>query len=120
MTQLAPQLQPPLRTLLLVDVETTGLEAPQAELCEIGAVLFSVPQRSVIQQLSFLLPVLRNDAEAINGIAPNLTLEPAPVAEATALLQAMVRRADALVAHNAAFDRPWLEGFLGTATRPEL
>ena len=53
------------RSLLILDVETTGLEPPQAELCEIGAVLFSVPQRSILQQLSFLLPVSSNDAQAM-------------------------------------------------------
>lgn len=106
--------------LLIVDVETTGLERPQAELCEIGAVLFSVPQRSVVQQLSLLLPVLANAAQQINGIDPQLTHQPAPRAEATALLRAMVRHADALVAHNAAFDRPWLEAFLDLEANPDL
>jgi DNA polymerase-3 subunit epsilon len=100
------------RSLLILDVETTGLEPPQAELCEIGAVLFSVPQRSILQQLSFLLPVSSNDAQAINGIAPELTREPAPIEEAAVLLLAMLRQADALVAHNAVFDRQWLDGWL--------
>lgn len=108
------------RTLLLLDVETTGLEPPQAELCEIGAVLFSVPHRSVLQQLSFLLPVLRNDARAINGIDPALTLLPAPIEQATALFRAMVCQADALLAHNASFDRPWIEAFLDVTGQPEL
>ncbi|MCP9841404.1 3'-5' exonuclease [Synechococcus sp. J7-Johnson] len=123
MTLPAPQLRPSPsgpQTLLILDVETTGLEPPQAELCEIGAALFSVPQRSILQQLSFLLPVFSNDAQAINGIAPGLTLLPAPVEEAAVLLRAMVRQADALVAHNAAFDRPWIETFLDTATHPDL
>lgn len=106
--------------LLILDVETTGLEPPQAQLCEIGAVLFSVPQRSILQQLSFLLPVLSNEAQAINGIEPRLTLQPAPINEAAALLRAMVRQADALVAHNASFDRLWIEVYLDTAAHPEL
>ena len=55
-----------------------GLEPPQTELCEIGAVLFSVPHRVVLQQLSFLLPVASNDAQAINGIEPRLTQQLAP------------------------------------------
>lgn len=108
------------QTLLILDVETTGLEPPQAELCEIGAVLFSVPQRSILQQLSFLLPVVSNDAQAINGIEPGLTQQPAPIEEAAVLLRAMVRHADALVAHNAAFDQPWIETFLDTAAHPDL
>ncbi len=117
MTLPAPHLRPPPsgpQTLLILDVETTGLEPTQAELCEIGAVLFSVPQRSVLQQLSFLLPVATNDAQAINGIEPGLTLQPAPTEEAAVLLLAMLRQADALVAHNAVFDRQWLDGWLIT------
>jgi DNA polymerase-3 subunit epsilon len=123
MTLPAPHLRPPLsgpQTLLILDVETTGLEPPQAELCEIGAVLFSVPQRSILQQLSFLLPVANNDAQAINGIEPGLTLQPAPREEPASLLRAMVRHADAFVAHNAAFDQPWIETFLDTAAHPDL
>ena len=106
------------QVLLLVDVETTGLEPPRAELCEIGAVLFSTAHRAVIQQLSFLLPVTVNDAEAINGIDPSLTLQSAPTAEPRALFFSLVAQADALVAHNAAFDRPWIEGFFALNGQP--
>lgn len=106
------------QVLLLVDVETTGLEPPRAELCEIGAVLFSTAHRAVIQQLSFLLPVTINDAEAINGIDPSLTLQSAPTAQPRALFFSLVAQADALVAHNAAFDRPWIEGFFALNSQP--
>ncbi|MCP9889064.1 3'-5' exonuclease [Cyanobium sp. ATX 6A2] len=106
-----------LSRLLLLDCETTGLEPGTAELCEIGAVLFSVPHRSVLQQLSFLLPVVTNPAEDVNGIAPALTLEEQPAVEARALFLAMVASADALVAHNAAFDRPWIDAWLSTTSK---
>jgi DNA polymerase III subunit epsilon len=102
--------------LLLLDCETTGLDPGTAELCEIGAVLFSVPHRSVLQQLSFLLPVTSNPAQAINGIDPALTLEAQPVMQARSLFLAMVASADALVAHNAAFDRPWIDAWLSTSS----
>jgi DNA polymerase-3 subunit epsilon len=52
----------PVQTLLIVDTETTGIDAQRDQLVEIGAVLFSVPHRSVMQQLSFLLPVTSNAA----------------------------------------------------------
>jgi DNA polymerase III subunit epsilon len=103
--------------LLLLDCETTGLEPP-AELCEIGAVLLSVSHRAVLQQLSFLLPVPANPAQAVNGIDPALTLQAQPAPQARALLLAMLSAADALVAHNAAFDRPWIDGWLQASGLP--
>ena len=40
-----------MRTVLIVDVETTGLEPGDAKLVEVGAVLFDVPQRAVLSQV---------------------------------------------------------------------
>ena len=99
-------------SLLLLDVETTGLDPRQHDTCEIGAVLFSVRHRAAITQLSFLLPVAANPAQDLNGIDPALTLEPQPEAETRSLFLAMLAAADALVAHNAAFDRGWIDAWL--------
>jgi DNA polymerase III subunit epsilon len=103
--------------LLIVDTETTGLDPATDALCELGAVLFSVPHRAVISQLSFLLPVLSNDAFAINGIEPQLSQLPQPSSELMAVFVAMARQADAFLAHNAAFDRPWIEPLLPAELR---
>ena len=138
MTPVDPQL------LLLLDVETTGLDPSADQLCEVGAILFSVPQRAVLISLSFLLPVQDNPAEAINGITAAMTQALDPLSrqdsspasqprafgastvgasavgasaggantaqlEAEALLLAIAGLADAFVAHNAVFDRSWLE-----------
>lgn len=100
------------QTLLIVDTETTGIDAQQDQLIEIGAVLFSVPHRSVMQQLSFLLPITSNAAEHINGIAPDLTQMGQPSTPAMDLFLRMADYADAIVAHNAAFDRAWIESLL--------
>ncbi|TWB89040.1 MULTISPECIES: 3'-5' exonuclease [unclassified Synechococcus] len=102
-------------TLLILDTETTGLQAPEAELCEIGAVLFSVPHRAVLQQLSFLLGVYENKAEPVNGIDAEITRLAMPHQQARALFFSLVDSADALLAHNASFDRPWIESFLQKA-----
>jgi DNA polymerase-3 subunit epsilon len=104
--------------LLIIDTETTGLDPQQHLLCEIGAVLFSVADRAVLLQLSFLLPVVTNEAEAINGISPQLSQQLLPTAQAMALLHALVNQADALVAHNAGFDRGWLDPLFCSAGLP--
>jgi DNA polymerase-3 subunit epsilon len=101
-----------LSKLLLIDCETTGVDCTSDALCEIGAILFSVSHKAVIQQLSFLLSVDSNSAESVNRISPELTQGNTSSRYAGAVLLDMIEEADALVAHNADFDRPWIDGLL--------
>jgi DNA polymerase-3 subunit epsilon len=105
--------------ILILDTETTGL-SPELGVCiEVGAVLFDVGSRAVLQQLSFLLPCQANPAEAINGIPAAVTRLPQPTEAALALFGALVAAADAVVAHHAAFDRQWFgHGALPALTIP--
>jgi DNA polymerase-3 subunit epsilon len=93
--------------LLIVDTETTGLTPAKGRCIEVGAVLFHVPCRAVLSQLSFLLPCSSNPAERVNGIAAAVTRLEQPRDQFLACLEAMAAAADVLVAHNAAFDRQW-------------
>jgi DNA polymerase-3 subunit epsilon len=98
-------------TLLILDVETTGLDPKTDELIELGAILYSVPHRTSIAQLSTLIPIAAtNTAEAINRIpadaARSLTAD--DLQTTMNLFQTWLDRADYLVAHNASFDRQWL------------
>jgi len=95
-------------TILILDTETTGLSPTTDSLCEVGAVLLSVPHRAVIQQVSFLLPIDANPAQHINGISPEISRLVDPD-QAWRLFTDMADDADAFVAHNAEFDRQWLE-----------
>ena len=65
-TEPSPDVQP--SRLLIVDTETTGLDADRDQCLELGAILFSVPHRQVLAQMSCLLPVDSNPAESINRI----------------------------------------------------
>ena len=94
-------------TLLIIDTETSGLDPAQDHCLEVGSILFSVPDRAVLAQQSFLLPVPSNAAEAINRIPASVTQLPQPWREALAYLRSLIDAADVLVAHNAEFDRQW-------------
>jgi DNA polymerase-3 subunit epsilon len=94
--------------VLILDCETTGIDPNVHHLCEVGAVLFSVNLRAVIQQISFLIPIDENPAEAINGIPPELTASTNAARHAHQVLADMADAAGAYVAHNADFDRQWI------------
>ena len=95
------------RTLLIIDTETSGLD-PEAHHClEIGAILFDVTSRQVLAQMSCLLPVESNAAEAINRIPAAVTRLPQPWKPGLDYFQELLNSADLLVAHNAAFDQQW-------------
>ena len=101
--------------------DTTGLSPEEHRCIEVGAVLFSVPDRSVLSQVSFLMPCTSNAAEAVNGIAPALTQRPQPWQAGLACFEAMVEAADVLLAHNAAFDQQWFGlGSLPALSKPWL
>ncbi|MEB3260754.1 MAG: 3'-5' exonuclease, partial [Cyanobacteriota bacterium] len=104
----APRAMPlALERLLILDTETTALRPEDGDCIEVGAVLFAVASRAVLTQVSFLLPCATNDAEAINGIPAAVSQLAQPWREALHCFLAMVARADAILAHNAAFDRQW-------------
>jgi DNA polymerase-3 subunit epsilon len=94
-------------TLLILDTETTGLDPAQGQCVEVGAILFAVPQRAVLSQVSFLLPVNANPAEAINGIPAAVSRLPQPWQAGLHCFNAMLEASDAVLAHNATFDRQW-------------
>ena len=109
----------PPRTLLILDTETTGLNPAQGQCIEVGAILFAVAERAVLSQVSFLLPCEQNPAQPINGIAAEVTRLNQPWQAGLACFAAMVASCDAVLAHNAAFDRQWFTGGpLPTIGRP--
>ena len=119
-TKTATRAAPPaLERLLILDTETTALHPNDGDCIEVGAVLFHVSTRSVLTQVSFLLPCQVNGAEAINGIPAVVSQLEQPWREALSCFLAMVAAADAILAHNAAFDRQWFgRGALPALDKP--
>jgi len=105
--------------LLILDTETTALSPQQGQCIEVGAVLFDVSSRSVLMQVSFLLPCERNPAQGVNGIPAAVSRLKQPWRSGLACFEAMVAGADALLAHNASFDRQWFgHGELPSLDKP--
>jgi len=87
----------------------------------VGAVLFDVPRRAVLSQISFLLPCEQNPARSVNGIDPEVSRLPQPWPQALEFFEAMLAAADVVLAHNAAFDRQWFgQGPLPAIDKPWL
>jgi DNA polymerase-3 subunit epsilon len=99
------------RHLLIVDVETTGLDPQKDAPIEVGAILFDVEHRAITAQFSSLLPTfVLNGAKPVNGISNALLSGVGQPWERSSLryLQHLHNCADAVLAHNAEFDRQWL------------
>lgn len=127
-----------IENILILDTETTGLDTRKgAEIIEIAVILFSIKYKCVLQCFSTLVPCLDNPVQNINHIDPKSTLEnypfmledkisnleeiwndPTSVASClvpdapilySSIINEMNAKAQAIVAHNAAFDRKFVE-----------
>lgn len=110
---------------LIIDTETSGLE-DSSLVIEVGAILYSVTNQCVLQEMATLLPGEgKNDAEHVNRIKPAALQEIHELGDTTALenLYRMSKHADAYIAHNAEFDSKRVygsPGFMPMASLPWL
>ena len=108
----APRPGFPLRGAI-VDTETTGLNARKDEIIEIGIVAFSFDAAGNIGDVTGIYSGLRQPSAAIPADITRLTgITDAMVAGQTidvARVKALIEPADLIIAHNAAFDRRFLE-----------
>lgn len=99
---------------VLVDTETTGLIHTRDEVIEIGAVAFTYDDEGVIGDVVGVYSGLRQPSASIPAEITRLTgITDEMVAGHDidiAALDALVEPADLVIAHNAAFDRPFCEG----------
>lgn len=97
--------------IAIIDTETTGLSAKTDKIIEVAAVLYDVPSRSIIAQASTLLPSRDNAAFNINNIPIELLskLSLDDCSPTIDVIQKFILQSDAIMAHNASFDRGFLE-----------
>lgn len=104
----------PLRGIIL-DTETTGLDARKDEIIEIGVIAFTFDASGRIgdvtgiygglQQPSVSIP---SDITRLTGITDEMV---AGQSIDVAALKELIEPADLVIAHNAGFDRPFCEAF---------
>jgi DNA polymerase-3 subunit epsilon len=111
-----------LRKAVFVDIETTGLDLRRDTIIEFGAVLFTFTSGG---------QVVRIEDEYCGFEDPGSPI-PSRITQLTGITNEMVRgqrldearlekllgEADLIIAHNAAFDRPFIDRRLGLAARP--
>jgi len=99
-----------MENVLIIDTETTGLDPSKGAVCiEIGAMLYSIKQKVILQNFSTFLPCTDNPVEDINNIKAEWTQQKMPTGAGLIFLKYMANEADAFVAHNAAFDKRFLQ-----------
>ena len=100
---------------VIVNTETTGLNAREDEIIEIGIVAFSFDEAGVIGDVTGVYGALQQPSVAMPGEITRLTgITDDMVAGQLidiARVQTLVDTADLVIAHNAGFDRPCCEAF---------
>ncbi len=94
-----------IETVMCFDVETTGTDPAVDRVIEVGAVLWSVEHATHVAQFSTLLAGDDNAAERVNGIPVGALRRGGAPPAVWARLDRWVEQSDAIVAHQAEFDR---------------
>lgn len=93
-----------MKTVLLLDVETDGLD-DSAKCIEVAVALFDLEHAAITRSYSTLIQATSNAAQALNGIDPALLANATSTQAAWSAVSRFAERADVVVAHNASFDR---------------
>ncbi len=105
----------PTKTAIFLDIETTGLEAGRNEIIELAMVPFTYAQDGRIFQIGEAFQALREPSHPIPPEVTAITgIDDAMVAGKAidvADVSAFIARADLIIAHNAGFDRRFMEIF---------
>lgn len=97
-----------MKTCLIIDTETTGLDPAKDRAIEVGAILYSIEHQTSLASVAFLISHHENPAEHINRIPVAALDDPKVEERGDSMLSHMISQADCIVAHNAEFDAAFL------------
>jgi DNA polymerase III epsilon subunit-like protein len=99
----------PVRTLMILDTETSSLDPSSGQLLEVAVAVWSVEHASLVFARSWLIYADDNPAVAVNGIAPELLRRGVGLEGVMTDVGEIfdTNACDAIVAHYADFDRKW-------------
>lgn len=101
-----------MKTLLLLDTETTGLDPAKERVIEVAVARYDIEHATVVESFASLITAPDNDAEHINRI-PAGFLPGAPEARPVwERVQELALRSDVIVAHRVEFDRAFVNAAL--------
>lgn len=99
-----------IENVLIIDTETTGLDPSKGSKCiEIAAILYNAKLKICLQSFSTFFPCEENPVEDINHIPAEATRCRMATNAIPIILSEMTHRAQAVVAHNAEFDKKFIQ-----------
>lgn len=99
-----------IENVLILDTETTGLHPEKGDtVIEIGAILYNLKNKTILQNFSTLFPCEANPVEHINGISADSTKCNYPLEVVMQQLKLMTLHSQACIAHNAEFDKKFIK-----------
>lgn len=102
-----------MKNILLIDCETDGLDSKKGYILEVGAIFYNLASKSIIHSAATLLNRCSNPVEHINNISVDSLISVSPTNSYYGInyIKQLIMDADVLIAHNAQFDRKWLEAY---------
>lgn len=94
-----------MKTALIYDTETTGLDPIKDSVIEVGCVLYDLEHATIRECVSTTIRAAGNAAEPVNRIPAASLVDAREPVQAWNIVANFAKRADAFVAHSADFDR---------------
>ena len=98
-----------IETVTFLDTETDSLDPTTGRIVEVAAVHWSVQSACVLSAFSLLVQAPSNSASSVNRIPTAALRYGVPLPDAINVLQSLVNRSGIAIAHNAQFDRSFIE-----------